>query len=102
MFGWLRHFEKGEISVKKGERPGRLFRDWNDKTFKKMCSLVKEDWRLTLKEIFYEVKISVGLYQAVSIEILKMRWVAAKLFHLSWHYELRISTAIYLEVNPLI
>ena len=75
---WFDRFKNSCISVESEACSGRPFTSRNEEVIKKVCQIVMEDCRLTLRKIVEEVGISRGTVHSVLIEDLCMQRVLAK------------------------
>ena len=77
-FKWHERFKGGRQSVDDDERPGRPSTSTDDPHVDKINTLVRENRRLTIRELSEECGISVGSCYEILTEKLKMHRVAAK------------------------
>jgi len=77
-YEWLKLFKEGRISVGEGPRPGRPSTSTNDDHVERFRAAIRRNRRLTLREVSYEVDISIGSYHQIFTEKLQMRRVSAK------------------------
>lgn len=72
-FKWHERFKGGRQSIDDDERPGRPSTSTDDPHVDKINTLVRENRRLTVRELAEECGISVGSCYEVLTEKLKMR-----------------------------
>lgn len=77
-FEWFRRFEEGRTTVESDERSGRPTSSRNAENIEAVRQLVKEDRRLTVRELSDDLGISIGSCHMILTEDLGMRRVAAK------------------------
>lgn len=75
---WFNRFKDGRTSVESDERPGRPSTSRNPQVVEQVRKLIREDRRLTVRELADEVGISHGSADTILLEDLGMRRVAAK------------------------
>ena len=77
VFQWHTRFKTGRTSVDDDERTGRPTSCTNSETVARIQGLIRQDRRLTIRDIAEEVEVGYGKCQRVLTEELGMRRVAA-------------------------
>ena len=77
-FKWHARFKDGRQSITDNERPGRPSTSTDDSHVDKINTMVRENRRLTVRELAEECEISVGSCHEILTAKLKMHRVAAK------------------------
>ncbi|KAE9524215.1 hypothetical protein AGLY_015254 [Aphis glycines] len=77
-FEWLKHFEDSRQSIKDDPRSGRPSTSRNDDVVANIYEKLRNDRRLTVRELANEAGISIGSCHEILTEKLQMRRVAAK------------------------
>ena len=62
---WFNRFKNGRMSVESEARSGRQFTSRNEEVIGKVCQILMEDRRLTLRKIVEEVAISIGSIHSI-------------------------------------
>ncbi|XP_064101113.1 protein GVQW3-like [Macrobrachium nipponense] len=75
---WYNRFKQGQISVESKPRSGRPSTSRNEEFVENVRRIVKDDRRITIKEITEAVGISSGSVHTILTEDLAMRRVSAK------------------------
>jgi len=75
---WFKRFKEGRISVGEDPRPGRPSTPTNDDHVETVRAVIRENHRLTVREVADVVGISVGSCHQIFAEKLQMRRVSAK------------------------
>jgi len=78
VFDWFRRFKEGRTSVESDSRSGRPSTSRNEKMIAKVRTIVRNNRRLTVREIADDCGISVGTYDAILTDDLHMKRVCAK------------------------
>ncbi|KAL4131595.1 hypothetical protein QTP88_008888 [Uroleucon formosanum] len=78
IFEWFKRFKNGRETTEDDPRSGRPSTSRNDDVVSKICEKVRNDRRLTVRELADEAGISIGSCHEILTENLQMRRVAAK------------------------
>jgi len=78
IFEWFKRFKDGRQSTKDDPRSGRPSTSRNDDVVANIYEKVRNDHRLTVRELANEAGISIGSCHEILTESLQMRRVAAK------------------------
>lgn len=78
VFEWFKRFQDGRENVESDHRSGRSVTSRSEKHIADVCSTVRENRRITIRELSEEHSISFGSVQAILTEDLGMRRVSAK------------------------
>ena len=78
VFDWFRRFKEGRTSVESDPRSGRPSTSRNEEMIAKVRTIVRNNWRLTVREIADDCGISVGSCDAILTDDLHMKRVCAK------------------------
>ncbi|BFZ02340.1 hypothetical protein BsWGS_05379 [Bradybaena similaris] len=78
VFEWFKRFQDGRENVESDHRSGRLVTSRSEKHIADVSSTVRENRRITIRELSEEHSISFGSVQAILTEDLGMRRVSAK------------------------
>ena len=78
MFDWLRQLKKGRTSVESEPRSGRPSTSRNKEMIAKVRTIVRNNRRLTVREIADDCGISVGLCDAILTDDLHTKRVCTK------------------------
>ena len=78
VFQWHTRFKTGRTSVDDDERTGRPTSCTTPETVARIQQLIRQDRRLTIRDIAEEMGVGYGTYQQVLTEELGMHRVAAK------------------------
>ena len=77
-YEWFKRFKEGRISVDEGPRPGRPSTSTNGDHVERVRVVIRENRRLTVREVADEVHISIGSCHQIFSEKIQMRSVSAK------------------------
>ena len=78
VFDGFKRFQDGRENVESDHRSGRPVTSRSEKHIADVCSTVRENRRITIRELSEERSISFGSVQAILTEDLGMRRVSAK------------------------
>jgi len=78
VFDWFRRFKEGRTSDESDPRSGRPSTSRNEEMFTKVRKIVRNNKRLTVREIADDCGISVGSCDAILTDDLHMKLVCAK------------------------
>jgi len=78
LFDWFRRFKEGRISVESDPRSGRPSTSRNEETIAKVRTIIRNNRRLTVREILDGCGISVGSCHAILTDDLQMKRVCVK------------------------
>jgi len=78
VFGWFRRFKEGRTSVASDPRLGQLSTSRNEEMIAKVRTIVRNNRRLTVREIADDCGISAGSCDAILTDDLHMKRVCAK------------------------
>ena len=78
VFDWFRRFKEGRTSVESDPQSGRPSASKNEEMIAKVRTVVRNNRRLTVREIAVDCGISVGSCDAVLTDDLHMKRVCAK------------------------
>jgi len=78
VFDWFRRFKEGRTSVESDPRSGRTSTSRNEEMFAKVKTIVRNNRRLTVREVAGDCGISVGSCDAILTDDLHMKYVCAK------------------------
>jgi len=77
-YEWYQRFKSGRTSIEGDPKSGRPSSSTGDHHIEKVRSVIRENRRLTIREVYEEVGICKSSCHTILIEKLKMRRVAAK------------------------
>jgi len=77
-FEWFKRFNGGRTSVKDNERPGRPSTSKTNETVALVREIIRNNRRLTIREVAEDVGISYGWCQEILTKELSMSRIAAK------------------------
>lgn len=78
VYDWYKRFQKGRESVDSDQRSGRPSTSRNDENVAVVRAAIRENRRLTIREIAEDIQISYGSVQSILTDDLGMRRVSAK------------------------
>ena len=78
IFEWRKRYKEGRDSVDDNPRPGRPTTRKTDDCVARVRELIRENRRLTIRELSIEVGVSYGTCQAILTQDLNIQLVAAK------------------------
>jgi len=78
-FDWFKRFKEGRISIEDDHRPGRPSTSKTNDTITLVRNKIRNDRRLTVREVANEVGISIGTCHSILSDELGMKRVSAKL-----------------------
>ena len=79
VYKWVKRFSKGRESVTDEERPGWPATSRTEENIAKICQIVRENCRLTVRGIAEQVNIDTETVRKILTEDLDMRKVCAKM-----------------------
>ena len=78
VYEWFGRFSQGRVSCQSDPRSGRPSTSRNPEMVAKVCTLIRNDRRLTIREIAEECDISFGSCETILTKDLNMKRVSAK------------------------
>jgi len=77
-FEWFKRFKEGRTSVKDNKRLGRPSTSKTNETVACVCEIIRNNRRLTIREVVEDVEIPYGSYQEILTKELGMSLIVAK------------------------
>lgn len=78
VYEWYKRFQEGREDIEDDERSGRPSTSTSDENVEKVKKIVLANRRITIREVAEETGISYGSCEAIFVDVLNMKRVAAK------------------------